>query len=102
MECAAPSSYLVTRPWKAFPSYRFRERRDRPLCHLMVRQQTWEESQNLDQSSLGCRCGNRFSDFQAWRLCQASYAGHQAAMTTLFVQLNSNTNYFGHSFESKY
>jgi hypothetical protein len=43
MECAAPSSYLVTRPLKAFDGYRFRERRDRPLCHLMVRQQTWQE-----------------------------------------------------------
>jgi hypothetical protein len=27
-------------PWKAFPVYRFRERRVRPLCHLIVRQQT--------------------------------------------------------------
>jgi hypothetical protein len=43
MECAAPSSYLVTRPLKAFDGYRFRECRDRPLCHLMVRQQTWQE-----------------------------------------------------------
>src|ERR1700745_2295743 len=45
----------------------------------MVRQQTWQESQNSDPSPLDCRCGNRFSDFQAWRLCQASYAVHQAA-----------------------
>jgi hypothetical protein len=30
--------------WKAFPVYRFRERRVRPLCHLMVRQQTWQKS----------------------------------------------------------
>ena len=43
MECAALSSYLVTQPLKAFPDYRFRERRVRPLCHLMVRQQTWQE-----------------------------------------------------------
>jgi hypothetical protein len=41
MECAARSSYLVMQPWKAFPVYRFRERRVRPLCHLIVRQQTW-------------------------------------------------------------
>ena len=41
MECAAPSSYLVRQPGKTFPVYRFRERRVRPLCHLMVRQQTW-------------------------------------------------------------
>ena len=46
MECAALSSYLVTRPLKAFDGYRFRERRDRPLCHLMVRQQTWQEPEN--------------------------------------------------------
>jgi hypothetical protein len=30
-------------PWKAFPVYRFRERRVRPLCHLIVRQQTWQK-----------------------------------------------------------
>jgi hypothetical protein len=43
MECAARSSYLVRQPWKAFPGNRFRERRVRPLCHLIVRQQTWQE-----------------------------------------------------------
>ena len=43
MECAARSSYLVIQPWKAFPVYRFRERRVRPLCHLIVRQQTWQK-----------------------------------------------------------
>jgi hypothetical protein len=26
-----------------FPVYRFRERRVRPLCHLIVRQQTWQK-----------------------------------------------------------
>ena len=59
MECAAPSSFLVSLPLQAFSEYRFRERRDRPLCHLMVRQQTWQESQNSDQPPLDCRCGNR-------------------------------------------
>jgi hypothetical protein len=43
MECAAGSSYLVMQPWKAFPVYRFRERRVRPMCHLIVRQQTWQK-----------------------------------------------------------
>jgi hypothetical protein len=43
MECAARSSYLVIQPWKAFPVYRFRERRVRPLCHLIVRQQSWQK-----------------------------------------------------------
>ena len=43
MECAARSSYLVMQPWKAFLVYRFRERRVRPLCHLIVRQQTWQK-----------------------------------------------------------
>src|ERR1035438_5635895 len=57
MRCAL--SFLVTLPLRAFSGYRFRERRDRPLCHLMVRQQTWQESQNSDQSSLDCKCGNR-------------------------------------------
>lgn len=44
MECAALSSYLVRQPGKTFPDYRFRERRVRPLCHLMVRQQIWQKS----------------------------------------------------------
>src|SRR6202167_5761803 len=43
MECAALSSYLVRQPGKAFPVCRFRERRVRPLCHLIVRQQTWQK-----------------------------------------------------------
>ena len=43
MECAARSSYLTRQPWEAFPVYRFRERRVRPLCHLIVRQQTWQK-----------------------------------------------------------
>jgi len=46
MECAARSSSLVIQPWKAFPVYRFRERRVRPLCHLIVRQQTWQKIVN--------------------------------------------------------
>jgi hypothetical protein len=45
MECAALSSYLVRQPRKAFPVCRFRERRVRPLCHLIVRQQTWQNHQ---------------------------------------------------------
>jgi hypothetical protein len=44
MECAAPSSYLVRQPEETFPVYRFRERRVRPLCDLMIRQQTWQKS----------------------------------------------------------
>src|SRR5437879_9331247 len=44
MECAALSSYLVRQPGKAFPDCRFRECRVRPLCHLIVRQQTWQKS----------------------------------------------------------
>jgi hypothetical protein len=39
MRCAR-SSYLVMQSWKAFPDDRFRERRVRPLCHLIARQQT--------------------------------------------------------------
>ena len=55
-----------------------RERRDRPLCHLMVRQQTWQESKNLDPSSLDCRCGNRGAISKPG-VCRASCADHQAA-----------------------
>jgi|ERR1017187_4201471 hypothetical protein len=44
MECAALSSYLVRQSVKTFPVSRFRERRVRPLCHLIVRQQTWQKS----------------------------------------------------------
>jgi hypothetical protein len=49
MECAALWSLLVTLPYGAIPSNRFRERRDRPFCHLMIRQQTWQEFQNSDR-----------------------------------------------------
>jgi hypothetical protein len=49
MECAALWSLLVTLPREAIPSNRFRERRDRPFCHLMIRQQTWQEFQNSDR-----------------------------------------------------
>src|SRR5437870_10587070 len=45
MECAEPSSYLGTQSRKTFPVCRFRERRVRPLSHLMVRQQTWQKHQ---------------------------------------------------------
>ena len=34
----------------------------------MVRQQTWQESNNSYQPPLVCDCGNRECDFQAWRL----------------------------------
>jgi hypothetical protein len=47
------------------------------FCHLIVRQQTWQESQRVHSSSLVCICGNRFRDFQARRfvpgvLCRPS------------------------------
>src|SRR5271157_429161 len=43
MECAAPSSYLVMQSWKTASEYRFGGHRVRPLCHLMLRQQTWQK-----------------------------------------------------------
>ena len=43
MECAALASYLVTQSRTTLTSTRFRERRVRPFCHLIVRQQTWRE-----------------------------------------------------------
>jgi hypothetical protein len=50
-------------------------------CHLMVRQQTWQESKLRSVVVVGLQMWNRVSDFQAWHLCQASCAGHQAAIT---------------------
>ena len=44
MECAALASYLVTQSRATLTSTRFRERRVRPFCHLIVRQQTWREN----------------------------------------------------------
>ena len=43
MECAAFCSYLNLnrQPQAAVLLHRFPERRDRPLCHLIARQQTW-------------------------------------------------------------
>ena len=68
MGCAALSSLLVTLPLKAFSGYRLSRAPGSTVVPSHVfRQQTWQEFQNSDQSSLGCRCGNRFSDFQAWR-----------------------------------
>ena len=43
MECATLSSHLLLQSWKTLEGYGFRERRIGPLCHLVVRQQTWQE-----------------------------------------------------------
>jgi hypothetical protein len=50
MECAALASYLVTQSLRTLTSTRFRERRVRPFCHLIVRQQTWRENIISQQS----------------------------------------------------
>jgi len=42
MECAALCSYLNSQPQAAVLLHRFPVRRDRPLCHLIARQQTWQ------------------------------------------------------------
>ena len=47
MECAALCSHSVRQPWKTSSGFGFRERRVRPLCHLNVRQQTWQEIINF-------------------------------------------------------
>jgi hypothetical protein len=44
MECATPSSYLSAQSWWTARCIRLGERRVRPLCHLMIRQQTWQEN----------------------------------------------------------
>ena len=43
MECAALFSPLVIQSLEASSGYGFEERRVRPLCHLLIRQQTWQE-----------------------------------------------------------
>ena len=43
MECATLSSHLLSQSWKTVDGCGFRERRIGPLCHLMVRLQTWQE-----------------------------------------------------------
>jgi hypothetical protein len=43
MECAAPSSHLTGQSWKTISGTGLRERRVRPLCHLIVRPQTGQE-----------------------------------------------------------
>lgn len=43
MECAALRSPLVMQSWKTSSESGFGERRVRPLCHLVVRQQTWQD-----------------------------------------------------------
>src|SRR6266478_4853893 len=44
MECAALSSPLVIQSRETASGYGFGERRVRPLCHLLIRQQTWQET----------------------------------------------------------
>jgi hypothetical protein len=53
MECAALSSPLVRQSRETFPGSGFGECRVRPLCHLLIRQQTWQEVM-ISLSSLGC------------------------------------------------
>src|SRR5260370_1320423 len=43
MECAALFSPLVIQSLETSSGYGFKERRVRPLCHLLIRQQTWQE-----------------------------------------------------------
>jgi hypothetical protein len=42
MECAALFSPLVIQSRETSSGYGFGERRVRPLCHLLIRQQTWQ------------------------------------------------------------
>ena len=44
MECAALFSPLVIQSRETASGYGFGERRVRPLCHLLIRQQTWQET----------------------------------------------------------
>ena len=44
MECATLSSYLTVQSSQTAWRIRLGERRVRPLCHLIVRQQTWQET----------------------------------------------------------
>jgi hypothetical protein len=43
MECATLFSPLVMQSRETSSEFGFRERRVRPLCHLLIRQQTWQE-----------------------------------------------------------
>ena len=43
MECAALRSPLITQSRRTSADFGFGERRVRPLCHLMIRQQTWQD-----------------------------------------------------------
>src|SRR5580700_3401531 len=58
-------SHSVRQSGKTSSGFGFRERRVRTLCHLNVRQQTWQEIINFSTVT-GWRSGNRGSDFQAW------------------------------------
>src|ERR1035441_4636535 len=67
MECAAPSSYLVTRPLKVFDGYRFREHGiDRCAISWFVSKPGRNSKNQISQpQQLVCGCGNRLSDFQS-------------------------------------
>src|SRR5882724_10876853 len=53
MECAALFSPLVIQSRETSSGYGFGERRVRPLCHLLIRQQTWQET-IISRESLSC------------------------------------------------
>src|ERR1700694_2040656 len=95
MECDAPSSYLPSRPWKAGWRYRFWERRDRPFLPSHASPANLAGISKLRPSSLACACGNRFSDFQAWRsvpafICRPSgchsLCGQRRPVSFSFIQ----------------
>ena len=65
LECAALRSPLITQSRRTSSEFGFGERRVRPLCHLMVRQQTWQDANSAVVA--GLRMWESQSDFQGCR-----------------------------------
>jgi hypothetical protein len=79
MECAAPCSSLRGQSRKTVLLHRFPERQDRPLCHLIVRQQAWQVLKKRgtyisQPQPLVCKCGNRRAISTLGVFCQAAFA----------------------------
>ena len=73
MECAALLSHLTTQSLWTFSEYGFKQRRLRPLCHLIVRQQTWQEIKSFVGSSWAVDVGIA-NAISKPGMSQASYA----------------------------
>src|SRR5260370_33730347 len=99
MECAALFSPLVIQSRETSSAYGFGERRVRPLCHLLIRQQTWQETiisagiakLQVHQPNTGGRYGSFFASTA--RAMRASLFARATPATLRYVRDGSWANH---------